>query len=167
MKIKIELQEKTFFFLDGINISKKDGVVELDLSDKPDNVIGTVASSIAMGILRSDTAYPQIVEAIKDEHKRKEAKSLLDIGEPDFESTEEAEVQIVEVEIEEVEQSEAAEEVEEVTTRSITPDMLQGAAKSVAAKIKKMKLSEDESKVLLAMEVAGKNRVIIKKLLGA
>lgn len=173
MKIKIELQEKTFFFLDGINITKSDGQVELDLSDRTDNVIGTVASSIAMGILKSDTAYPRIVEEIKNLDIQREIRIRLGIDHSDFQSVEEVAVEIVAVEIEEsapVEEDETAEEEVEVgaeESRSITPAILQGAAKTVATKIKAMDLSENESKVLLAMEVSGKNRAIIKKLLGA
>lgn len=166
MKIKIHLQEKTFFFLGNINIAKADGQVEIDLSGKQDNVIGTIASSIAMGIIGSDTAYSSIVDQIKDVDLKKDLQIQLGIESTDFQDTEEVKVEIVEAEVEvQVEDKEAEEVATEI--RVITADILDGASKTVATRIKKMDLTEDEAKVLLAMEISGKKRILIKKILGA
>lgn len=182
MLIKITLLKKAFFFLEGLNLKKADGEVEVDLSDKSDSFKATIARSIVSGILTSDADPAEIVELVENELFKSNLKGdVTNISDTSFSDEIEtvAEVVAVEVEEEESEDEEAeeaeesesedapsVEEIDEALGEDIS-EILKGTNKSVSNKIRNADLSADDKAALLAIEKDGRNRTVIKKLLEA
>jgi len=180
MKITIELIEKTFFFLDNINISRADGVVEIDLSEQTDNVCAKIAAAVAVGIIKSNTQIQKIIHAIENAEIKAETLEQLGFTQPtqSLEINDEVvskpevievavEVEADEVAVEIVEAEVEAEiEVEAVITDEELNELLQGANRAVTSQIRAAKLSDEDSARLLALETEGKNRATVKKVIG-
>lgn len=178
MKITIELIEKTFFFLDNINISRADGVVEIDLSKQTDNVCAKIAAAVAVGIIKSNTQIQKIIHAIENAEVKAETLEQLGFTQPtqSLEINDEVvskpevievvtEVEVDEVAVEEVE-TVAEAEVEVVITDEELSALLQGANRSVTSQIRAAKLSDEDSARLLELETEGKDRATVKKVIG-
>ena len=166
MLIKISLLKKSFFFLDGLNLKRADGEVEVELSTKTDAFKATIARSISSGILRSDTDPSEVLSLIEDNLFKDNLKAvILPIGN-DFIDVVESEVEIMDVEVEEVIAPPEAEQIDAAVDGKVF-DILKGTNKSVSAKIRTANLSDSDKETLLNREISTKNRTVIKKLLGA
>ena len=185
MLIKITLLKKAFFFLEGLNLKKADGEVEVDLSDKSDSFKATIARSIVSGILTSDADPAEIVELVENELFKSNLKGdVTNISDTSFSDEIETVAEVVAVEVEEeesedeeAEEAEEAEESESEDAPSVEEidealgedisEILKGTNKSVSNKIRNADLSADDKAALLAIEKDGRNRTVIKKLLEA
>jgi len=166
MKINVSLIDKTFFFLEGLNISKGKGVEVVDLDNKSDSFYSSLASSIGFGILKSDMPHGDIVRLIRNEDLRESVAKRLKVDlskkiEEKIIDVIETDVEIVRIETEEPITESIPEEVDE-----IFKNILKGTNKIVSNRLKDLDLSEEDRVGLLDMEKEGKNRVVIKRLLG-
>ena len=176
MKLKLSLIDKNFFFLDGLNIVKGEEQ-EIDLADKSDTFISSIASSIAVGILKSETTHSVLVGLIKEKNYRELMARRLRVDLSKTQDVIETKPVItnIEVEVEEVVEEEiiVAEEVEEEVLEEVVEDhdealysLLLGSNRSVSTKLKNADLSTEDKKRLLESEKSGKNRAVVKKILG-
>jgi len=172
MKIKVTLQNKNFYFLDGLNLVKGQEE-EIDLSIKMDPFLASIASSIALGYLKSDIAYGVVVGLIKEESYRNIMAQRLNVDLSKFKDEIKTEAVITNIEVEEVvveEVTEVVAEVEEVVQADPNEELyslLKGSNRSVSTKIKAATLSDEDIAMLLEAEENGKNRAVVRKLLSA
>ena len=159
MKIKLSLIDKNFFFLGDFNMVKGEEQ-EVDLADKPDTFIASIASSIAVGILKSETTHNVLVGLIKEEDYRSSMARKLRVDLNKTQDLIEVKPVITNIEVEEVEK------VEEDYNEYLY-SLLLGSNRSVSTKIKEADLSDEDKEALLESEKNGKNRAVVKKLLSA
>ncbi|RLA68504.1 MAG: hypothetical protein DRQ78_00010 [Epsilonproteobacteria bacterium] len=162
MKIKLSLIDKNFFFLGDFNMVKGEEQ-EVDLADKPDTFIASIASSIAVGILKSETTHNVLVGLIKEEDYRSSMARKLRVDLNKTQDLIEVKPVITNIEVEEVEEVEKVEE----DYNEYLYSLLLGSNRSVSTKIKEADLSDEDKEALLESEKNGKNRAVVKKLLSA
>ena len=167
MKIKLSLIDKNFFFLDGLNIVKGQEE-EVDLADKADTFIASIASSIAVGILKSETTHSVLIGLIKEDSYREVMARRLRVDLNKTQDVIKTKPVITNIEVEEVEEVELSPELEVVED----PDkdlhtLLLGSNRSVSTKLKAADLSNEDKDKLLEVEKNGKNRAVVKKILSA
>jgi hypothetical protein len=177
MDIKIELIEKAFFFTDGINLTKAQGQKSIFVPELSDPVIRTIGTSVACGILKSDTSYQDIVMQIQNDELRFDTQRNLGINIESAKLVDEVKMEVLEVIEAEVEvaSEEVEEEVEEVITiKEDTPlemdddlllSILAGTTKAVGRKVKRASFTDSEKSRLLELETNAKNRVAVKSLI--
>lgn len=179
MEIQIKLIAKSFLFIDDFALKKTEGIVPLDLSNKSDAFIRTIAASVACGIVESDFTQEEILGLIKDDEMKYNASKFLGVEAqvPEVLDVMDAPVEILEAEIETEEVAEEETEEEETVPsedelpqelnipESTLKELLVGTTKSVSRKIGNAELSEDDKKALYALEEEGRNRATIKSLL--
>jgi len=166
MKINVSLIDKTFFFLGDLNVSKTKGSEIVDLSNKNDGFYSSLANAIGLGILKSDMSHGELVKMIRDEDLRRSVAKKLKVDlskvvEKKVINEEDTTVEIIGIETDEVVKEQTIEEVDE-TFRNL----LKGTNRVVTSRLKDLDLSEEDKVGLLVVEKEGKNRVVIKKLLG-
>lgn len=161
MKIKIELISETFFFLDGLNISKPDGSVDVDLEDKSDDFISSIITSISVGVLSSNKKPADLIGLIKNDKKLESLSKRLGIEIGKIKDTTKAKPEIIKVELEEPQIESTEDEVNEIFTK-----LLKGSNRVVSTRIKDAVLSDEDKATALKIEKEGRNRAVVKKLLG-
>jgi len=161
MKIKLSLIDKNFFFLDGLNIVKGQEE-EVDLAGKPDTFIASIASSIAVGILKSETTHSVVVGLMKEDDYRNVMAKRLRVDLNKTQDVIKTKPVITNIEVEEEPEPEAVEDPDKDLHT-----LLLGSNRSVSTKLKAADLTSEDKEKLLAAEKDGKNRAVVKKLLGA
>ena len=106
MKIQIELVSKTFLFIEDFGLTRFDGAVEVDLSERSDQFKATIAAAIAAGTIKSDCAVEPIVELINDNALRNATK--INLGLADFSDVVVSKPEIVEVEMKQQQEEDKA-----------------------------------------------------------
>ncbi|RLA67211.1 MAG: hypothetical protein DRQ78_03045 [Epsilonproteobacteria bacterium] len=169
MKIKLSLIDKNFFFLDGLNIVKGEEQ-EIDLAGQSDTFIASIASSIAVGILKSETTHSVLIGLIKENNYREVMARRLRVDLSKTQDVIETKPVITNIVVEEIPEPEPEPEVEEApkdTNDEELYSLLKGSNRSVSSKIKDADLSSEDKSKLLKAEEDGRNRAVVKKLLSA
>lgn len=189
-EIEVTLVDKSFLFIDDLNLSKGQKT-KVNLESKSDAFLSTVAQSIALGILISETNYRDIIKLIESEEVKLEVKRNLGILKEEFndKSTVQEEVQkeekVIEPKKEESSSSkiedkqeetsndsesssdESVEDKEEVRNYSDDKlaEMLKGNNKTVSKGIvssnEELELSEADKTILFELESNDKNRKVV------
>jgi hypothetical protein len=186
MEIKIRLVHGAFIFIDDFSIKRSDGDVKINLDGKPDAFLRTVATSIACGVLQSETAAIQVIELIKNGKLRQSTANSIGLNSSNgFEDIIESEVEILEVELEQEEEVEIEDETDEEEDEEVEVEdeivpadklpqdstldsedeelkkLLVGNAKIVNRKLKSARLTEDQKEKLVTIESDTRNRTTI------
>ena len=162
MKISLETVYNGFFFLEDLSLVKGKPATEVDLSDKSDSFIKTIAIGVSIGTLRSNVGVKQIINLIQNKRIRLELLSSL-LGETIEEELSITETVTAEVEIVESIQEDIPSTEDEDQDEPVDPfaEILDGSNKTVIAKIKNACLTEEQKSKLIELEVANRNRVAI------
>ena len=167
MKIKLSLIDKNFFFLDGLNIVKGEEQ-EIDLAGQSDTFIASIASSIAVGILKSETTHSVLIGLIKENNYREVMARRLRVDLSKTQDVIETKPVITNIVVEEIPEPEPeVEEAPKDTNDEELYSLLKGSNRSVSSKIKDADLSSEDKSKLLKAEEDGRNRAVVKKLLSA
>lgn len=166
-KTKLELAGKSFLFVEDLSI-KRGQPLEVELLDRTDSFLATIARNIHSGFLRSTISKVEIAEMLKDQDSKDLLKLSigLEVDPARFQSQEVAEVEVLEVVAEEVQEEVLEESKGELSASDDKlKELLEGTNKSVVSALKELegKLSEEELESLLKLEESGKNRATIKK----
>ena len=81
MIINLQLLRSAFFFLGELCLSKNGDPVDVDISNKDDGFIKSIALSIRSGVLNTDADISDIVKNIKDLPSRIELQRILGLAE--------------------------------------------------------------------------------------
>lgn len=194
MKVTLQLNDKSFFFAGDVSITKEAGASKVELDDQADLTIGTIASAVAMGVLRSDVSYKGIVSLIRSESIRADVRASLGIDAVDFVDDTTAKVEIVAVEtVEDAPEEPIKEAIKEAPKKAekkaekkvekktvqdkqegdsdaAVPEksdgeLLQGSYRTVVARLGKLKLTRERLDSMLETEKAGADRTAIKRYL--
>ena len=155
MIINLQLLRSAFFFLGELCLSKNGDPVDVDISNKDDGFIKSIALSIRSGVLNTDADISDIVKHIKDLPSRIELQRILGLAEDVIEVVADS----VEVIADLFDGDEETEE-EKQQEKDIS-SLLSGPIKQVVLKIKEANLSDEEKIELISIEEANKNRSIV------
>lgn len=152
MIINLQLLRSAFFFLGELCLSKNGDPVDVDISNKDDGFIKSIALSIRSGVLNTDADISDIVKHIKDLPSRIELQRILGLAEDVIE--------VVADSVEVISDLFDGDEEEEQQEKDIS-SLLSGPIKQVVLKIKEANLSDEEKIELISIEEANKNRSIV------
>lgn len=152
MIINLQLLRSAFFFLGDLCLSKNGDPVDVDISNKDDGFIKSIALSVRSGVLDTDANISDIVKHIKDLPSRIELQRILGLAEDVIE--------VVADSVEVVVDLFDGDEKEEQQEKDIS-SLLSGTVKQVVLKIKEANLSDEEKIELISIEEANKNRSIV------
>lgn len=152
MIINLQLLRSAFFFLGELCLSKNGDPVDVDISNKDDGFIKSIALSIRSGVLNTDADISDIVKNIKDLPSRIELQRILGLAEDVIE--------VVADSVEVISDLFDGDEEEEQQEKDIS-SLLSGPIKQVVLKIKEANLSDEEKIELISIEEANKNRSIV------
>ena len=153
MIINLQLLRSAFFFLGELCLSKNGDPVDVDISNKDDGFIKSIALSIRSGVLDTDADISDIVKNIKDLPSRIELQRILGLAEDIIEVVADS-VEVI------VDLFDGDEEEEKQQEKDIS-SLLSGPVKQVVLKIKEANLSDEEKIELISIEEANKNRSIV------
>ena len=156
MIINLQLLRSAFFFLGELCLSKNGDPVDVDISNKDDGFIKSIALSIRSGVLNTDADISDIVKHIKDLPSRIELQRILGLAEDVIEVVADS-VEAVSDLFDGDEETETEEKQQEKDISSL----LSGPIKQVVLKIKEANLSDEEKIELISIEEANKNRSIV------
>jgi hypothetical protein len=161
MIINLQLLRSAFFFLGELCLSKNGDPVDVDLSNKDDGFIKSIALSIRSGVLNTDADISDIVKHIKDLPSRIELQRILGLTEDVIEVVADS-VEVISdlFDGDEETETETAIEEEKQQEKDIS-SLLSGPIKQVVLKIKEANLSDEEKIELISIEEANKNRSIV------
>lgn len=157
MIINLQLLRSAFFFLGELCLSKNGDPVDVDISNKDDGFIKSIALSIRSGVLNTDADISDIVKHIKDLPSRIELQRILGLAEDVIEVVADS----VEVISDLFDGDEETETEEEKQQEKDISSLLSGPIKQVVLKIKEANLSDEEKIELISIEEANKNRSIV------
>lgn len=157
MIINLQLLRSAFFFLGELCLSKNGDPVDVDISNKDDGFIKSIALSIRSGVLNTDADISDIVKHIKDLPSRIELQRILGLAEDVIEVVADS-VEVISDLFDGDEETEAEEEKQQEKDIS---SLLSGPIKQVVLKIKEANLSDEEKIELISIEEANKNRSIV------
>lgn len=157
MIINLQLLRSAFFFLGELCLSKNGDPVDIDISNKDDGFIKSIALSIRSGVLNTDADISDIVKHIKDLPSRIELQRILGLAEDVIEVVADS----VEVISDLFDGDEETETEEEKQQEKDISSLLSGPIKQVVLKIKEANLSDEEKIELISIEEANKNRSIV------
>lgn len=152
MIINLQLLRSAFFFLGELCLSKNGDPVDIDISNKDDGFIKSIALSIRSGVLNTDADISDIVKHIKDLPSRIELQRILGLTEDVIE--------VVADSVEVISDLFDGDEEEKQQEKDIS-SLLSGPIKQVVLKIKEANLSDEEKIELISIEEANKNRSIV------
>jgi|GEM_PF-4119557 len=155
MIINLQLLRSAFFFLGDLCLSKNGDPVDIDISNKDDGFIKSIALSIRSGVLDTDTDISDIVKNIKDLPSRIELQRILGLAEDIIEVVADSAEVIVDLLDGDEEAEEDKQEEKDISS------LLSGSVKQVVLKIKEANLSDEEKIELISIEEANKNRSIV------
>lgn len=155
MIINLQLLRSAFFFLGDLCLSKNGDPVDIDISNKDDGFIKSIALSIISGVLDTDTDISDIVKNIKDLPSRIELQRILGLAEDIIEVVADSAEVIVDLLDGDEEAEEDKQEEKDISS------LLSGSVKQVVLKIKEANLSDEEKIELISIEEANKNRSIV------
>ena len=153
MIINLQLLRSAFFFLGELCLSKNGDPVDVDISNKDDGFIKSIALSIRSGVLNTDADISDIVKHIKDLPSRIELQRILGLAEDVIEVIADS-VEVI------VDLFDGDKEEEKQQEKDIS-SLLSGPVKQVVLKIKEANLSDEEKIELISIEEANKNRSIV------
>ena len=157
MIINLQLLRSAFFFLGELCLSKNGDPVDIDISNKDDGFIKSIALSIRSGVLNTDADISDVVKNIKDLPSRIELQRILGLAEDVIEVVADS-VEVISDLFDGDEETEAKEEKQQEKDIS---SLLSGPIKQVVLKIKEANLSDEEKIELISIEEANKNRSIV------
>lgn len=157
MIINLQLLRSAFFFLGELCLSKNGDPVDVDISNKDDGFIKSIALSIRSGVLNTDADISDIVKHIKDLPSRIELQRILGLAEDVIEVVADSAEVISDL----FDGDEEAETEEEKQQEKDISSLLSGSIKQVVLKIKEANLSDEEKIELISIEEANKNRSIV------
>lgn len=152
MIINLQLLRSAFFFLGELCLSKNGDPVDVDISNKDDGFIKSIALSIRSGVLDTDADISDVVKNIKDLPSRIELQRILGLAEDVIE--------VVADSVEVVVDLFDGDEEEKQQEKDIS-SLLSGPVKQVVLKIKEANLGDEEKIELISIEEANKNRSIV------
>ncbi len=152
MIINLQLLRSAFFFLGDLCLSKNGDPVDVDISNKDDGFIKSIALSVRSGVLDTDANISDIVKHIKDLPSRIELQRILGLAEDVIE--------VVADSVEVVVDLFDGDEEEKQQEKDIS-SLLSGPVKQVVLKIKEANLGDEEKIELISIEEANKNRSIV------
>jgi hypothetical protein len=178
MEIEVKLIHGSFIFIDKFSIKKSDGKVKINLSDKSDAFLRTVASSILCGVLQSDSDVTAIVGLIRDVQTRSVVAAslglqvsldVLDTMDAPAEIISDAELEsaddVVDETVDEQDESEQDESEQEETAEEDSGDnlkgLLTGNTKAIYRKIVAAKLDQAQKAKLVEIEESSRNRTSV------
>ncbi|WP_288983402.1 hypothetical protein [uncultured Flavobacterium sp.] len=159
MIINLQLLRSAFFFLGELCLSKNGDPVDVDISNKDDGFIKSIALSIRSGVLNTDADISDIVKNIKDLPSRIELQRILGLAEDVIEVVADS-VEVISDLFDGDEETETETEEEKQQEKDIS-SLLSGPIKQVVLKIKEANLSDEEKIELISIEEANKNRSIV------
>lgn len=159
MIINLQLLRSAFFFLGELCLSKNGDPVDIDISNKDDGFIKSIALSIRSGVLNTDADISDIVKHIKDLPSRIELQRILGLAEDVIEVVADS-VEVISDLFDGDEETETETEEEKQQEKDIS-SLLSGPIKQVVLKIKEANLSDEEKIELISIEEANKNRSIV------
>ncbi len=161
MIINLQLLRSAFFFLGELCLSKNGDPVDVDISNKDDGFIKSIALSIRSGVLNTDADISDIVKHIKDLPSRIELQRILGLTEDVIEVVADS-VEVISdlFDGDEGTETETETEEEKQQEKDIS-SLLSGPIKQVVLKIKEANLSDEEKIELISIEEANKNRSIV------
>lgn len=159
MIINLQLLRSAFFFLGELCLSKNGDPVDVDISNKDDGFIKSIALSIRSGVLNTDADISDIVKHIKDLPSRIELQRILGLTEDVIEVVADS-VEVISDLFDGDEETETETEEEKQQEKDIS-SLLSGPIKQVVLKIKEANLSDEEKIELISIEEANKNRSIV------
>lgn len=159
MIINLQLLRSAFFFLGELCLSKNGDPVDVDISNKDDGFIKSIALSIRSGVLNTDADISDIVKHIKDLPSRIELQRILGLAEDVIEVVADS-VEVISDLFDGDEETETETEEEKQQEKDIS-SLLSGPIKQVVLKIKEANLSDEEKIELISIEEANKNRSIV------
>ena len=159
MIINLQLLRSAFFFLGELCLSKNGDPVDIDISNKDDGFIKSIALSIRSGVLNTDADISDIVKNIKDLPSRIELQRILGLAEDVIEVVADS-VEVISDLFDGDEETETETEEEKQQEKDIS-SLLSGPIKQVVLKIKEANLSDEEKIELISIEEANKNRSIV------
>ncbi len=163
MIINLQLLRSAFFFLGELCLSKNGDPVDVDISNKDDGFIKSIALSIRSGVLNTDADISDIVKHIKDLPSRIELQRILGLTEDVIEVVADS-VEVISDLFDGDEGTETETETETEEEKQQEKDissLLSGPIKQVVLKIKEANLSDEEKIELISIEEANKNRSIV------
>ena len=159
MIINLQLLRSAFFFLGELCLSKNGDPVDVDISNKDDGFIKSIALSIRSGVLNTDADISDIVKHIKDLPSRIELQRILGLAEDVIEVVADS-VEVISDLFDGDEETETETEEEKQQEKDIS-SLLSGPIKQIVLKIKEANLSDEEKIELISIEEANKNRSIV------
>lgn len=159
MIINLQLLRSAFFFLGELCLSKNGDPVDVDISNKDDGFIKSIALSIRSGVLDTDADISDIVKHIKDLPSRIELQRILGLAEDVIEVVADS-VEVISDLFDGDKETETEAEEEKQQEKDIS-SLLSGPIKQVVLKIKEANLSDEEKIELISIEEANKNRSIV------
>ena len=161
MIINLQLLRSAFFFLGELCLSKNGDPVDVDISNKDDGFIKSIALSIRSGVLNTDADISDIVKHIKDLPSRIELQRILGLAEDVIEVVADS-VEVISDLFDGDEETETETETEEEKQQEKDiSSLLSGPIKQIVLKIKEANLSDEEKIELISIEEANKNRSIV------
>lgn len=161
MIINLQLLRSAFFFLGELCLSKNGDPVDVDISNKDDGFIKSIALSIRSGVLNTDADISDIVKHIKDLPSRIELQRAIGLPEDVIEVVADS-VEVISDLFDGDEETETETETEEEKQQEKDiSSLLSGPIKQVVLKIKEANLSDEEKIELISIEEANKNRSIV------
>jgi hypothetical protein len=167
MKVELKSIHNTFFFIEDVCLVKHEAPKEIDLDGKSDGFLQSIILGASSGLIGCSVPNEKLIKLIKNKLVRDNLKNVIGLkvdDEPVFEDVISAPVEVVDVKIEESTDDE--DDIVEPQEPKLE-DILDGAPKVVATKIKAAALSDEQKLILLDLEEKGKNRAVVISALSA